>query len=66
MKLPNKVYDVLKWLLIIFIPALLTLITSLGQIYMFDTEIIVLTISALSVFLGAITGISSINYNKGE
>ena len=66
MKLSNQVYDILKWGLIIFIPAVITLIGSLGQIYGFDTEKIVLTISAISTFLGVITGISNYNYNKGD
>ena len=64
MKLNNKIYDILKWTLIIFVPALISLIGTLGQIYMFDTEIIVLTISAIATFLGAITGISNNNYKK--
>lgn len=66
MKLNDKVYNVLKWGLIIFIPAVLTLIGTLGQIYGFDTEKIVLTISAVSTFLGVITGISNYNYRKGD
>ena len=66
MKLNDKLYNILKWSLIIFIPALLTLIGTLGHIYNFDTETIVLTISAISTFLGVITGISNYNYKKGE
>lgn len=67
MKLNNKIYKILKWGLIIFIPALLTLIGTLGEIYSFNTEKIVLTISAISTFLGVITGISNYNYkNNGE
>lgn len=66
MKMHNKIYDFLKWSLMIFVPALITLIGTLGQIYNFDTEIIVLTISAIATFLGAITGISSYNYKKEE
>ena len=65
MKLNDKLYKVFKWGLIIFVPALLTLIGTLGQIYNFDTEKIVLTISAISTFLGVITGISNYNYSKG-
>ena len=65
MKLNDKVYKVFKWGLIIFIPAVITLIGTLGQIYNFDTEKIVLTISAISTFLGVITGISNYNYSKG-
>lgn len=65
MKLNDKIYKVFKWGLIIFIPALITLIGTLGQIYEFDTEKTVLTISAVSTFLGVITGISNYNYKKG-
>ena len=64
MKLNSKVYNVLKWGLLIFIPAVITLIGTLGQIYSFDSEKIILTISAISTFLGVITGISNYNYNK--
>ena len=64
MKLNSKLYDILKWGLMIFVPALITLIGTLGQIYNFDTETIVLTISAVATFLGVITGISNYNYNK--
>lgn len=64
MRMHNKIYDIFKWGLMIFIPALITLIGSLGQIYNFDTEVIVLTISTFATFIGAITGISNINYNK--
>lgn len=64
--LSNKAYDIIKWLLIIFIPALITLIGTLGKIYNFDTETINLTISAIATFLGVITGISNINYYKKD
>ena len=64
MKLNDKAYNFLKWFLIIFVDALITLIGSLGQIYGFDTEKIILTIASISTFLGIITGISNHNYYK--
>lgn len=64
MKLSNKTYDIIKWTLITFVPALILLISTLGTIYNFDTEIITLTIGAIATFLGTITGISNYNYNK--
>ena len=64
MVLPNKVYDVLKWILTVFTPALIVLISTLGVIYGFDTEVITLTIGAIASFIAALIGISSINYNK--
>jgi len=64
--LKDEIYNVFKWGLIIFVPSLITLISSLGQIYKFDTEVIILTIAAVSTFIGTITGISDKNYKKGE
>lgn len=61
-KLNDKIYTIAKWLLITFIPALILLISTLGTIYKFDTEVITLTIGAIATFIGTITGISHINY----
>ena len=66
MKMSNKVYNILKYTLMMFIPAVITLIGTLGKIYNFDTETIILTISAIATFVGAITGISNANYNKNN
>lgn len=66
MVLPDKVYNVLKWVLITFVPALLVLIESLGVIYGYDTQVVVLTISAIATFFGALIGISNSNYNKSK
>ena len=63
--LKNEIYKILKWGLILFVPALITLIGNLGKIYGFETEKIILTIAEVSTFLGAITGISNYNYKKG-
>lgn len=65
MKMSNKTYDLLKWIAQILLPALGTLIFALSKIWGFNyaTEIVG-TISAIDVFLGALLGISSINYNK--
>lgn len=65
-KLSNKVYDIFKWGLFTFVPALIMLISTLGTIYKLDTEVITLTISAISVFIGAVTGLSNYNYKKGK
>lgn len=68
MKLNNKVYDVFKWLLFIFIPASITLLTALTQVWGWDIPIegIVTTISAVSTFIGVILGISTIAYNQNK
>lgn len=66
MKMSNKVYNKLKYFLMIFYPALTLLISTLGTIYDFNVEKILLTISAIVTFIGAITGISNVNYNKNN
>ena len=65
MKLPDKVYDVMKWILTVCVAPTIALITGLGQLYGFDTFKVVETISLIATFLGAIFGISVYQYNKG-
>lgn len=65
MKLSDKAYDILKWIVVIVLPALATLYAALGGIWGLPlvTEITG-TITALTTFLGAILMISTANYNK--
>ena len=67
MKMSNKVYDVLKWIALIFLPALGALYFGLAKIWGFPyaTEIVG-TISVVDAFLGALLGISTANYNKEQ
>ena len=66
--LSDKVYNVLKWLCLVCLPALGLLINALGQIWGFPphAEQITLTISAISTFLGALIGVSTYKYNKDD
>ena len=65
MKFSNRTYDVLKFIAQIILPALGTLYFTLASIWGFPYgEQIVGTISAIDVFLGALLGISTINYRK--
>ncbi len=65
--MPNKVYDVLKWITLVFLPALTTLVGVILNCYNVASTDIVLTImTAVTTFLGAILGISNINYNNKE
>ncbi len=67
MMLSNKVYDVLKWVAQLLLPALGTLYFALAGIWGFPYgEQIIGTITAVDVFLGVILGISSANYNKDK
>lgn len=61
----NKVYDILKYIAQIVLPAIGTLYFALAGIWGFPYgEQIVGTITALDTFLGVLLGISSANYNK--
>jgi chromate transport protein ChrA len=67
MKLSNKVYDVLKYICLIVSPALITLITTIFTLYHIpNVEVVTGTIAAVTTFIGALIGVSCINYNKGD
>ena len=65
-KLPDKVYDVLKVVALIIVP-LTVLISSLGDIWglPYQTQI-VKTLAAIDVFVGSLLEISSVNYHKNK
>lgn len=66
MLMENKVYDVLKWIAQILLPAIGTLYFALAQIWGFPyAEQIVGTITAIDAFLGVLLGISTYQYRKG-
>lgn len=63
----NKVYDVLKWITLVFLPALTTLTGVILNCFSVSCTDTVLTImTAVTTFMGAILGISNINYNKNK
>lgn len=61
MRLPDKVYDVLKWVCLICLPAIAVLYTVLAKIWglPYESEIPA-TINAIAVFIGTLIGISHI------
>ena len=65
-KLPDKVYDVLKWVLLIVVPAFNSLLELLAVTWGWNipTKQIIITVSGFAAFFGAILGISSAQYNK--
>ena len=63
----DKVYDVLKWIAMILLPALGTLYFALAQIWGLPcAEQVVGTITAFDAFLGVLLGISSSKMNMPE
>ena len=65
MKLSNSAFDILKWIAILLLPALATLVAVIFKIWNlpYGNEI-AQTITALATFLGAILGISSVQYKR--
>lgn len=62
--LTNKIYDVLKYISTILIPALVVLIASISAAVGFDASVICAIIGAIGVFVGSLIGVSTSQYNK--
>ena len=65
MKLPDKAYNILKWICLIALPALAVFYYTLSKIWglPFGAEIPA-TINAVAVLIGALIGISQYNISK--
>lgn len=67
MKLPNKVYDVLKWLVLVCIPALTVAYVGLSAIWGWPyADEVAKTSAVICTLLGALLGISTAQYNKEQ
>lgn len=66
MNISKTCYESLRWLVSIVLPAISTFFLTLADAWGWDvpTEAIVTSISALSLFLGTVFGISKITYDK--
>lgn len=65
MKLNNKVYDVLKWIVMIVLPAVTTAYVGLAAIWGFPyAEEVAKTSAVICTLLGALLGISTAEYNS--
>lgn len=67
MIMSNKVYDILKGIVMVVIPALATLYLTLASIWGWtNAEQIVATFTAVQTFMGVVLGISSNKYKKNQ
>jgi len=65
--LPDHVYDILKWVSIIVMPALATFVVGLGGIWSLPfAGQAASTVTAVGVLLGALLGLSSVSYNSSK
>lgn len=67
MKLNNGVYDILKWIVMIVLPALATAYVGLSAIWGWPyADEVAKTVAIVCTLLGALLGISTAEYNKGK
>lgn len=68
MKIPDKLYDLLKWLLLIVVPAFEVCLNAMAAAWHWDIplEAINISISAIATFIGVCIGISTTAYNADD
>lgn len=67
MKLPDKVYNVLKWITLVCIPALTTAYVGLSAVWGFPyPDEVAKTSAVICALLGALLGISTAEYNRNK
>ena len=67
MKLPNKLYDVLKWITMIVIPAMATAYVGLAGVWGWPfADQVAKTAAVVCALLGALLGISTAEYRAGK
>ena len=62
----NKLYDILKWIVLIALPALSTFVFALSSLWGFNAAVVIGSIAALETFLGSLIGVSTYQYNKNQ
>lgn len=65
MKLSNKAYDIIKWIVWIVLPAVTTFLGVVLPLFDYPhTDTLLTILSAVTALIGTITGVSNRNYNK--
>lgn len=65
--LNDRVYETLKWVIVAVLPAVGLLYGALSEVWGWPNAAAVLTtIAAVTTFLGAIFGISTVNFNRAH
>ena len=66
-KMDSKTYDILKWSVLVFIPALTTAYVGLSAIWEWPfAEQVAKTSAVVCAFLGTVLGISNLQYKGGD
>ena len=64
MKLSNQVYDILKYVVLIALPAIITFVNIVGVQLGYDMTTTIVIMTAFNALLGTLIDISSVKYNK--
>lgn len=69
MRIPDEIYNVLKWIALIFIPAIVTFLSVVLGVLSVDprtTNIVITIITAVGTLIGSLIGVSTKAYNKEQ
>lgn len=66
MRLSDNWYQAFKWLVLIFLPALNTLVFVVGGELGYDLTVVNNILTAVSAFLGTVVGVSTVDYYRKE
>lgn len=64
--LPDKVYDILKWICLIALPALSAFVLFMGTDLSAQYELIAKWINGIMILLGSLIGVSTVQYNNAR
>ena len=65
MKIPDAVYDILKWIGLIVLPGCAWFVGSVAPAWGWENvDAIVITLNSLGTFIGVLIGVSTLNYYK--
>ena len=64
--LPDKAYDILKWVSMILLPALTAFVLFMGTDLSPSYEVIAKWINAIAILLGSLIGVSTVQYNSAR
>lgn len=66
MKLSNNVYDVVKFIAIVGLPAFTTLVGTVGVQLGYDMTTVIVILTAVDTFIGSLIGISTTAYKQAQ
>lgn len=66
MKLTNNIYDILKFIAIVGLPAFTTLVGTIGTQLGYDMTTVIVILTALDTFLGTLLGLSGVTYTQAK